>query len=97
VQFVAIGDGALLFPEFPPSFFCAETLRFGPGYVVIMQYLPERGATVFREEVSAGLTAIFAYLLAGKSIFFDEIRRPAAFGADWICGKARHGDGKVEG
>jgi hypothetical protein len=97
VQFVAVGDRALFFPEFPPVLFRAETFRLGPGDVVIVQDLPERGATVFRKEVSAGRTAIFSYLLAGKRIFLNEIRRAAAFGTDWIGGKARHGDEKVEG
>jgi hypothetical protein len=86
----------LFFPEFPPGLFCAETFRLGPGHVVIVQDLPERGATVFREEVSAGRTAIFAYFLAGKSVLFDEIRGASALGANWIGGKARHGDKKME-
>jgi hypothetical protein len=74
----------------------AEALRFGPGHVVIVQDLPERGAAVFREEVPAGRTAVFAYLLAGESILFDEIRRPAALGTNGIGGEARHDDEKME-
>lgn len=89
---VAVVVGVLFFPEFPPGFFRAETRRFGRGFVGIMEDLPECGATVFNDEMPAGLAAIFANVPAGKGVFVLQVEFSAALGANRVSNKTCHGD-----